>query len=74
VCIQSGAINLFTVRHEEGKCHHVLRQHKAPVSVLKITQDETGCVSGSWDKTVLVSESFLFIMSLKYFYLFIYII
>jgi len=53
VCIQSGAINLFTVRHEEGKCHHVLRQHKAPVSVLKITQDETGCVSGSWDKKVL---------------------
>ncbi|PKC02926.1 WD40 repeat-like protein, partial [Rhizophagus irregularis] len=51
--MESGAINLFTVRHEEGKCHHVLRQHKAPVSVLKITQDETGCVSGSWDKTVL---------------------
>lgn len=60
MCIQSGAINLFTVRHEEGKCHHVLRQHKAPVSVLKITQDETGCVSGSWDKTVLVSKSFFF--------------
>ncbi|RIA98154.1 WD40-repeat-containing domain protein [Glomus cerebriforme] len=51
--MESGAINLFTVRHEEGKCHHVLRQHKSPVSVLKITQDETGCVSGSWDKTVL---------------------
>ncbi|CAG8492711.1 1399_t:CDS:10 [Funneliformis mosseae] len=51
--MESGAINLFTVRHEEGKCHHVLRQHKAPVSVLKITQDEAGCVSGSWDKTVL---------------------
>ncbi|CAH1761387.1 15081_t:CDS:10 [Entrophospora sp. SA101] len=51
--LESGSINLYTVRHEEGRCHHVLRHHKAPVSVLKITQEETGCVSGSWDKTVL---------------------
>ncbi|CAG8579771.1 1636_t:CDS:10 [Paraglomus occultum] len=51
--LASGSINLYTVRHEEGRCHHVLRQHRRPVSVLKITQDEYGCVSGSWDKTVL---------------------
>ncbi|CAG8442037.1 11505_t:CDS:10 [Scutellospora calospora] len=49
----SGAINLFTVRHEEGRCHHVMRQHKSPVSVLKITSDETSFVSGSWDKSIL---------------------
>lgn len=51
---ESGGINLVTVRHDEGKCHHVLRSHTAPVSVLKITADQTGVISGSWDKTVLV--------------------
>ncbi|CAG8473026.1 13718_t:CDS:10, partial [Racocetra persica] len=51
--LESGAINLFTVRHEEGRCHHVMRKHKSPVSVLKITNDETGFVSGSWDKTIM---------------------
>ncbi|KAG1472459.1 hypothetical protein G6F56_001527 [Rhizopus delemar] len=50
---ENGSINLVTVRHDEGKCHHVLRKHTGPVSVLKITPDETGVVSGSWDKTVL---------------------
>ncbi|KAL1930545.1 hypothetical protein VTP01DRAFT_10707 [Rhizomucor pusillus] len=50
---ESGGINLVTVRHDEGKCHHVLRSHTAPVSVLKITSDQTGVISGSWDKTVL---------------------
>lgn len=52
---ESGGINLVTVRHDEGKCHHVLRSHTAPVSVLKITSDQTGVISGSWDKTVLVN-------------------
>ncbi|CAG8613978.1 6342_t:CDS:10 [Dentiscutata heterogama] len=51
--LESGAINLFTVRHEEGRCHHVMRKHKQPVSVLKITSDETSFVSGSWDKSIL---------------------
>ncbi|CAG8539092.1 3966_t:CDS:10 [Ambispora gerdemannii] len=51
--LESGGINLFTVRHEEGKCHHVLKEHNGPVSVLKITQDEIGFISGSWDKQVL---------------------
>jgi transcriptional activator SPT8 len=50
---ENGSINLTTVRHEEGKCHHVLRKHTAPVSVLMITPDETGVISGSWDKSVL---------------------
>ncbi|KAI8390957.1 WD40-repeat-containing domain protein, partial [Radiomyces spectabilis] len=50
---ENGNINLVTVRHDEGKCHHVLRKHTAPVSVLNITPDETGVISGSWDKTVL---------------------
>ncbi|CAG8529239.1 7308_t:CDS:10 [Diversispora eburnea] len=52
--LESGAINLFSVRHEEGRCHHVMRKHKSPVSILKITHDEKGFVSGSWDKTVLL--------------------
>lgn len=58
--MESGNINLVTIRHEEGKCHHVLRNHTAPVSVLQITPQETGVISGSWDKSVLVSESCYF--------------
>ncbi|KAI9272036.1 WD40-repeat-containing domain protein [Sporodiniella umbellata] len=50
---ENGSINLVTVRHDEGRCHHVLRKHTGPVSVLKITPDETGAISGSWDRTVL---------------------
>lgn len=50
---ENGTINLTSVRHEEGKCHHVLRKHSAPVSVLVITPGETGVISGSWDKSVL---------------------
>jgi transcriptional activator SPT8 len=50
---ENGSINLVSVRHEEGKCHHVFRKHQGPVSVLKITPDETGLISGSWDKSVL---------------------
>ncbi|KAI8373300.1 WD40-repeat-containing domain protein [Blakeslea trispora] len=50
---ENGSINLTTVRHEEGKCHHVLRKHSGPVSVLMITPDETGVISGSWDKSVV---------------------
>ncbi|KAG9287945.1 hypothetical protein G9A89_017540 [Geosiphon pyriformis] len=51
--LESGGINLFTVRHEEGRCHHVLKEHNGPVSILKITKDETKFISGSWDKQVL---------------------
>lgn len=50
---ENGSINLTSVRHEEGKCHHVLRKHTAPVSVLMITPGEIGVISGSWDKSVL---------------------
>ncbi|KAL9538340.1 hypothetical protein MBANPS3_011008 [Mucor bainieri] len=50
---ENGSINLTSVRHEEGKCHHVLRKHSAPVSVLMITPGETGVISGSWDRSVL---------------------
>lgn len=50
---ENGSINLTSVRHDEGKCHHVLRNHTGPVSVLMITPEETGVISGSWDKSVL---------------------
>ncbi|KAI9299670.1 hypothetical protein BJ944DRAFT_244964 [Cunninghamella echinulata] len=51
---ESGAIQLVTVRHDEGKSHHVFKKHTGPVSVLRIHPDETGFLSGSWDKTILV--------------------
>ncbi|KAJ3089340.1 Transcription factor spt8, partial [Phlyctochytrium bullatum] len=50
----AGNINLYTVRHDEGHCQHVLRGHKRPVSLLLIDALETGLVSGSWDKSVKV--------------------
>lgn len=50
---ENGSINLTSVRHDEGKCHHVFRKHTGPVSVLEITPDETGVISGSWDKSIL---------------------
>ncbi|ORX97130.1 WD40 repeat-like protein [Basidiobolus meristosporus CBS 931.73] len=51
--LENGDINLWTVRHEEGNCQHVLRKHTDPVSVLQITPNEIGVVSGSWDRSVL---------------------
>ncbi|KAF9183870.1 Transcription factor spt8 [Haplosporangium sp. Z 767] len=51
--LESGSINLWTPRHEEGTCHHVFRQHTGPVSALKLTPDQQGFISGSWDHNVL---------------------
>ncbi|KAF9432890.1 Transcription factor spt8 [Entomortierella beljakovae] len=51
--LESGSINLWTPRHEEGSCHHVFRQHTGPVSSIKLTPDEQGFISGSWDHNVL---------------------
>jgi transcriptional activator SPT8 len=51
--LESGGINLQTVRHDEGKRIHCLRQHTSTVSVLKLAQDERSVLSGSWDKTII---------------------
>ncbi|ORX46814.1 WD40 repeat-like protein [Hesseltinella vesiculosa] len=51
--LESGAVHLTTIRHEEGKCHHVFRKHTAPVSVLNIIPGEAGFLSGSWDRQLL---------------------
>ncbi|KAG0239792.1 WD40-repeat-containing domain protein [Mortierella sp. GBAus27b] len=51
--LESGAVNLWTPRHEEGTCHHVFRQHTAPVSAIRLTPDQQGFISGSWDHGVL---------------------
>lgn len=50
--LESGGINLQSVRHEEGKRIHTLRQHTSAVSVLTLSQDEKSVLSGSWDKTI----------------------
>jgi transcriptional activator SPT8 len=57
--LESGAVNLWTPRHEEGTCHHVFRQHTGPVSAIKLTPDEQGFISGSWDQSVLVRISYI---------------
>ncbi|KXS13565.1 WD40 repeat-like protein [Gonapodya prolifera JEL478] len=48
----SGAVNVYSVRHDEGACQYVLRGHKAPVACIKIAPGETTCFTGSWDKTL----------------------
>ncbi|KAH7112884.1 transcription factor SPT8 [Dendryphion nanum] len=50
--LESGGINLQSVRHEEGKRITTLRKHTSAVSVLTLSQDEQSFLSGSWDKTI----------------------
>lgn len=49
---ESGTINLWSLRHDEGTCHYNFRGHTGIVSVIKISPDEQTFVSGSWDKTI----------------------
>ncbi|CAD6892559.1 unnamed protein product [Tilletia controversa] len=49
---ESGNINLFTIRHASGKIQHVLRKHKAPVSVMALADSDRTLISGSWDRNV----------------------
>lgn len=51
--LESGGINLQSVRHDEGKHITCLRGHTSAVSVLSLAQDEKSVLSGSWDKNVL---------------------
>lgn len=51
--LESGAIRLQTLRHDEGKEIALLSQHTSAVSSLNLTSDEESLLSGSWDKRVL---------------------
>ena len=51
--LESGGINLQSVRHDEGKLITCLRKHASAVSVLSLARDERSLLSGSWDKTVI---------------------
>ena len=51
--LESGGINLQSIRHDEGKLIHNMRKHTSAVSVLDLSQDERSVLSGSWDKTVV---------------------
>ncbi|KAJ7228905.1 WD40 repeat-like protein [Mycena pura] len=45
-----GHINLFTTRHEPGRCIHVMTGHRGrPVSALAMDHDEKGFYSAGWD-------------------------
>src|SRR5947199_9835828 len=50
--LESGGINLQSVRHDEGKRITCLRKHTSAVSVLTLSQDERSVLSGSWDKNI----------------------
>ncbi|QSZ37040.1 hypothetical protein DSL72_009132 [Monilinia vaccinii-corymbosi] len=51
--LESGAINLQSVRHDEGKIIATLQKHTSAVSVLTLARDEKSVLSGSWDKKVI---------------------
>lgn len=51
--LESGGINLQSVRHDEGKRIACLQKHTSAVSVLNLAKDEKSVLSGSWDKRVL---------------------
>ena len=51
--LESGGINLQSVRHDEGKQIKCLRGHNSAVSVMNLAPDERSVLSGSWDKTVI---------------------
>ncbi|KAJ6599320.1 WD40-repeat-containing domain protein [Mycena vulgaris] len=45
-----GHINLFTTRHDPGRCIHVMSGHLGrPVSALALDHDEKGFYSAGWD-------------------------
>jgi transcriptional activator SPT8 len=48
----SGAINLQSVRHDEGRRIHSLMRHHNAVSVLQLAPDERSVLSGGWDKAI----------------------
>ena len=50
--LDSGSINLYSVRHDEGKRIAYMHKHKSAVSVLTLAQDEKSVLSGSWDKQI----------------------
>ncbi|KAH8896802.1 WD40 repeat-like protein [Thozetella sp. PMI_491] len=52
--LESGGINLQSVRHDEGKRIHCLQGgHTNAVSMLSLAPDEKSVLSGSWDKNIL---------------------
>ncbi|PON29100.1 hypothetical protein TGAM01_v202208 [Trichoderma gamsii] len=50
--LESGAINLQSVRHDEGKRISCLQKHTNAVSVLTLAPDERSVLSGAWDKNI----------------------
>ncbi|KAI1407910.1 WD40 repeat-like protein [Hypoxylon sp. FL1857] len=50
--LESGGINLQSVRHDEGKRIACLKKHTNAVSVLTLSPDEKSVLSGSWDKNI----------------------
>ncbi|KDQ11704.1 hypothetical protein BOTBODRAFT_135510 [Botryobasidium botryosum FD-172 SS1] len=46
---KTGHLNLFTVRHDPGRIHHVLPGHRGPISGLALQGDEKAVFSAGWD-------------------------
>jgi transcriptional activator SPT8 len=51
--LESGGINVHSVRIDEGKRITCLQGHRSAVSVLQLWPDEKSVLSGSWDRRIL---------------------
>lgn len=61
--LQTGHVNLFTVRHEPGRHITSLTGHRGPVSALSLQHDEKGFFSAGWDGDALVFASLSFLLN-----------
>lgn len=50
--IDNGSINLYTLRHDEGKCHHVFNGHEGRLFSMSLSADERNFVTGGSDKAL----------------------
>lgn len=53
--MKAGYINLFTVRHDPGRLHHVFPGHRGPVSGLALDYDQKSFFSAGWDGEAIAS-------------------
>ncbi|KAF7313599.1 MT-A70-domain-containing protein [Mycena chlorophos] len=60
----AGHVNLFTTRHEPGRCIHVMSGHNnSPISALALDHEEKGFYSAGWDGEAIVRPLYIFALA-----------
>lgn len=52
----NGAVNLFTIRHDQGTIVHVLKHHTDAVSTMRIMPGQQALLTGAWDRTLAITD------------------